>query len=153
LPFTIYHLPFCIYHLPFTIYQIIKAKTEMIGCKMISGKENILFEKAYAFAIRIVNACRYLNIEKKEYILAKQLLRSGTSIGANIAEANGGISDADFSAKISIAYKECLETKYWLSLLKDTNLLETSLYLSVFQDAEELSKMLFATIKKMRISK
>jgi len=64
---------------------------------------------------------RNLKEEKKEYVLSKQLLRCGTSIGANIAEANGGISDNDFSAKMSIAYKECLETKYWLSLLKDTN--------------------------------
>jgi four helix bundle protein len=125
----------------------------MIGREMISNKENVLFEKAYAFAIRIVNACQYLNKEKKEYILAKQLLRSGTSIGANIAEANGGISNADFSAKLSIAYKECQETKYWLSLLRDTNFLEANLFLSIFQDAEELSKMLFATIKKMRINK
>ena len=120
---------------------------------MISSKENILFEKAYAFAIRIVHACHYLNNEKKKFILAKQLLRSGTSIGANIAEANGGISMADFSAKISIAYKECLETKYWLNLLKDTSFLEAHLFLSIFQDAEELSKMLFAILKEMRINK
>ena len=72
---------------------------------MISGKQNILFDKAYAFAIRIVNAYQYLNKEKQEKILSRQLLRSGTSIGANLAEANGAISDADFSAKISIAYK------------------------------------------------
>ena len=73
---------------------------------------SLAYDKAYKFAIRIVNAYKYLIHDKKEYILSKQLLRSGTSIGANIAEANGAISPADFSAKVSIAYKECLETKY-----------------------------------------
>lgn len=120
---------------------------------MISGKQNILFDKAYAFAIRIVNAYQYLSKEKKENILSKQLLRSGTSIGANISEANGAISNADFSAKMGIAYKECLETKYWLSLLKDTSYLDEKMFLSIYQDSEELSKMLFAILKKMRIDK
>ena len=72
-------------------------------------KENVTYKKAYEFAIRIVKAYQYLCEEKKEYVLSKQLLRSGTSIGANIAEANGAISEADLSNKISIAYKECLE--------------------------------------------
>lgn len=80
-------------------------------------KNNVTYDKAYKFAIRVVNAYKYLIEDKKEFVLSKQLLRSGTSIGANIAEANGAISKSDFSAKISIAYKECLETKYWLSLL------------------------------------
>ncbi len=78
-------------------------------------KNSLVYQKPYAFAIRIVNAYKFLN-EKQEFILSKQLLRSGTSVGANVAEANGAISDVDFSAKISIAYKEILETKYWLSL-------------------------------------
>ena len=69
-------------------------------------------DKAYQFAISIVNAYKHLCEDKKEFILSKQLLRSGTSIGANIAEAQGAISKADFKAKMSIAYKECLETKY-----------------------------------------
>ena len=76
------------------------------------SERNVVYEKAYQFAIRIVKAYEFLSKEKKEFVLSKQLLRSGTSIGANIAEANGGISKADFSNKISIAYKECLETKY-----------------------------------------
>ena len=75
---------------------------------------NVVYEKAYQFAIRIVKAYQFLSKNKKEFILSKQLLRCGTSIGANIAEANGAISKRDFSSKISIAYKECLETKYWL---------------------------------------
>jgi four helix bundle protein len=103
-------------------------------------KDNAVYEKAYQFAIRIVKAFQYLREEKKEYILSKQLLRCGTSIGANIAEANGGISDNDFSAKMSIAYKECLETKYWLSLLKDTGFIDEKTYTSIYEDADESRK-------------
>lgn len=84
--------------------------------------------------------------------MSKQLLRSGTSIDANIAEANGGISTNDFSSKMSIAYKECLETKYWLSLLKDTDFIEENTYNSIFTDAEEIAKMLFSIINKTRIT-
>ena len=74
--------------------------------------DSLVYEKAYSFAIRVVNAYKYLIHTKQEFVLSKQLIRSGTSIGANIAEANGAISSADFSAKLSIAYKECLEAKY-----------------------------------------
>jgi four helix bundle protein len=114
-------------------------------------KDNVTYEKAYKFAIRIVRAYQYLCNEKKEYVLSKQMLRSGTSIGANIAEANGAISDADFSNKISIAYKESLETKYWLSLLKDTNYIDEKIFESMHKDADELGKILFAILKKTRI--
>ncbi len=113
---------------------------------------SLVYEKAYKFAIRIVNAYKYLSGEKKEYILSKQLIRSGTSIGANIAEANGAISQADFSAKISIAYKECLETKYWLSLLKDTGYIEQKAFDSIYQDADEIGKILFSILKKTKIN-
>jgi four helix bundle protein len=91
--------------------------------------------------------------EKKEFILSKQFLRCGTSIGANVAEANGAISDADFSNKISIAYKECLETKYWLNLLKDTDYVNEKMFESMFNDADEIAKILFSIIKKTRIDK
>ncbi len=84
--------------------------------------------------------------------MSKQLLRSGTSIGANIAEANGAISQADFSAKISLAYKECLETKYWLSLLKDTEYINLKSFRSIYQDADEIGKILFSILKTTRIS-
>jgi four helix bundle protein len=114
---------------------------------------NVLYEKSYAFAIRIVKAYQFLSGEKKEFVLSRQLLRSGTSIGANVAEANGAISKADFSSKISIAYKECLETKYWLSLLKDTNFLDEKVYTNMDADAQELSKLLFAILKTTRIEK
>ncbi len=115
--------------------------------------ENVTYSKAYSFAIRIVKAYQYLCEEKKEYVLSKQMLRSGTSIGANIAEANGGISDADFSNKISIAYKECLETKYWLSLLKDTGYISEKSFESMYEDADEIAKILFSILKKTRINK
>lgn len=116
-------------------------------------KENVTYEKAYKFAIRVVKAYQYLCYEKKEYVLSKQMLRSGTSIGANVAEANGAISDAEFSNKISIAYKETLETKYWFSLLKDTNYLDEKIFKSMHKDADEIGKILFAILKKMRIDK
>jgi four helix bundle protein len=116
-------------------------------------QNSLSYDKAYNFAIRVVKAYQFLQAEKKEFILSKQLLRSGTSIGANLAEANGAISKNDFSAKISIAYKECLETKYWLSLLKDTNYIDEKMFSSMFGDADEISKMLFSTIKTTRIDK
>jgi four helix bundle protein len=118
-----------------------------------TDKESIVYNKAYQFAIRVVKVYQYMNKEKIEAILLKQFLRSGTSIGANVAEANGAISRNDFSAKMSIAYKECLETKYWLSLLKDTKLMEERVYQSMFADADEIGKMLFAIIKTSRINK
>lgn len=86
-------------------------------------KENIIQIKSYAFAVRIVKVYQYLCEEKKEYVLSKQLLRSGTSIGANIEEAIGGQSGKDFYAKLTIAYKEARETHYWIRLLTDTNYL------------------------------
>ncbi|MCJ7813703.1 four helix bundle protein [bacterium] len=114
-------------------------------------KKSIAYEKAYQFAIRIVNAYQHLTREKREFVLSKQLLRCGTSIGANVAEANGGISKADFSNKISIAYKECLETKYWLSLLKDTSYIDNTTYESIYSEADEIAKILFSILKTTRI--
>ena len=99
---------------------------------------SIVCEKAYQFAIRIVKVYKDWVDQKKEYVLSKQLLRSGTSIGANIAEANGAISNADFKNKISIAYKECVETKYWLSLLKDTEYITEKSFNSINADAERV---------------
>jgi four helix bundle protein len=114
-------------------------------------KDNNLYDKSYKFAIRIVKAYQFLSDQKREFVLSKQLLRSGTSIGANVAEANGAISKSDFSNKISIAYKECLETKYWLSLLKDTEYIDLKTYENINIDAEELSKILFAILNTTRI--
>jgi four helix bundle protein len=113
--------------------------------------KSIAFKKAYAFAIRMVRAYKYLQSEKREFILSKQLLKSGTSIGANISEANGAISKADFSNKMSIAYKECLETKYWLSILNETGYINKKLFDSLFNDADEIGKILFSIIKTTRM--
>ena len=110
-------------------------------------KDNPLKDKSYAFAVRIVYMYKYLCDKKHEYVLSKQVLRSGTSIGANIVEANGAISKDDFSAKMSIAYKEALETKYWLDLLKDSGFLESKGYDELYQEADEISRMLFAVLK------
>ena len=116
-------------------------------------KDNLTYQKAYNFAVRIVKASQYLVKQKQEYVLSKQILKSGTSIGANISEANGAISDADFSAKISIAYKETLETKYWLCLMKDTGYISERAFESLHDDADEIGKILFAILRKMRINR
>ncbi len=110
-------------------------------------KRSIVYEKAYKFSIRVIKAYKYLTKEKKEFVLSKQLLRCGTSIGANIAEANGAISQADFKNKMSIAYKESLETIYWLSLLKDTEYIEEKSYQSINKEVVEISKMLCSIVK------
>jgi four helix bundle protein len=105
-----------------------------------------IYDRAYQFAIRMVNAYKYLRGEKQELILSKKLLRSGTRIGANIAQANGAISDVEFSARMSMAYQECLETKYWLCLLKDTGYITSEVFDSVSVEAEALSKLLYAMV-------
>jgi len=112
--------------------------------------ENNLYKKSYAFAIRIIRSYQFLSSKKREFIISKQLLRCGTSIGANVAEANGAISKADFSAKLNISYKECLETKYWLSLLKDTEFIDQRTYDSMHNDADELAKILYTILSKTR---
>ena len=116
-------------------------------------KNNPLQNKSYDFALLIVKLSKSMMKINKEFILSKQLLRIGTSIGANIVEANGAISKADFSAKISIAYKECLETKYWVSLLKDSNEISKLEYNNLFLKADELGKILFSILKTTRINK
>jgi four helix bundle protein len=103
---------------------------------------NIIQQKSFAFAIRIVNLYKFLTTEKKEYVLSKQLLRSGTSVGANIEESIGGQSDKDFLSKISIAYKEARESVYWLKLLQATDYLSEEQAESLLNDAEELCKII-----------
>ena len=103
---------------------------------------NIIQEKSFAFAIRIVNLYKYFINDKKEYVLSKQLLRSGTSIGANVEEAIGGLSEKDFLSRLGIAYKEARETVYWLRLLNATEYLNNKEFESLFNDAEEICKIL-----------
>lgn len=110
-------------------------------------------EKSYTFALKSVLLYKKIVKEEKEYVLSKQFLRCSTSIGANVAEANGAISTADFSAKISIAYKESLESKYWLRLLKDAGYISLQDFKNSFDLADELSRILFSILKKTRINK
>ena len=110
-------------------------------------KENITLEKSFDFAVRIVNLYKYITNNKKEYILSKQLLRSGTSIGANVTEAQRGQSKADFVAKMSIALKEAYETEYWLRLLYKTEYMNTAEYESIHNDIAELISLLISICK------
>lgn len=105
--------------------------------------------KSKKFAVRIVNLYKFLCDEKKEFVLSKQILRSGTSIGANMAEAECAISRKDFLAKIYIALKECAETLYWLDLLHETEYITDIQYSSLQSDCEELRRMLSATTKTL----
>lgn len=112
--------------------------------------DNIIQIKSYAFAVKVVNICRSLMEEKKEYILSKQLLRSGTAIGALVEEAIGGQTDKDFFAKMTIAYKEARETKYWIRLLTDTKYLENTKSNELLNDVEELLRLIGSIQKTMR---
>ncbi|WKN40504.1 four helix bundle protein [Tunicatimonas pelagia] len=112
------------------------------------GIDNPVREKSFAFAIRVVGLYKYLVNEKKEFVLSKQLLKSGTSIGANVEEGIGGISRKDFRAKLSIAYKEARETKYWLKLLHATDYIDEKAFDSMIEDCEELLKILYVIVKK-----
>ncbi len=116
-------------------------------------KENPLMKKSYDFALETVRLYKRIVASKREFVLSKQMLRSGTSIGANIAEANGAISTADFSAKISLAYKESLEVKYWLSLLKDSEYIKIEKANQLIERADELSKIMFSILKTTKRAK
>lgn len=108
---------------------------------------NPIVEKSLDFAIRIVKLSRYLRTKKKEYVLSKQILKSGTSIGANIAEAQRGQTKADFVAKMSISLKEANETMYWLTLLYRADILTTTEYESLYKDLDEILSLLTAICK------
>ena len=105
-------------------------------------RENIITEKSFAFSVRIVNLCKYLRNQKKEYTLSRQLLRCGTSIGANISEAQRGQSKADFLSKMSIALKEANEAQYWLRLLYHTDYLTQKEFQSIHRDLAEILSVL-----------
>ena len=105
---------------------------------------NIIVEKSFEFAVRIVNLYKYLTREHKEFTLSKQLLRSGTSIGANVSEAQRGQSKADFTAKMSIALKEASESEYWIKLLYRTEYLSKEQFSSLNSDIQELIGLLMA---------
>ena len=107
-------------------------------------------QKSRRFAIRIVRLYQYLTTEQKEFVLSKQLLRSGTSIGANVAESECAFSKKDFLSKMYVAFKECNETLYWLDLLHDTDYLTDIAYASIQEDCKELHKMLAAITKSTK---
>ncbi len=116
-------------------------------------RPSILKDKSYAFAIRIVKLSQYLVEKRNAFVLSKQILRSGTSIGALVRESEYAESPADFSHKLHIALKEVGETHYWLSLLKDTNHITEKMFASIIGECEELIKILTASVKTVRSKK
>ncbi|MCF6222655.1 MAG: four helix bundle protein [Flavobacteriaceae bacterium] len=108
--------------------------------------KGIIVTKSYQFALKIVELYKFLNYEKKEYVMSRQILKSGTSIGANVEEAQAAISKRDFISKISIASKEARETHYWLRLLKDSNYLTLKNDL-LLEECEELKRILISIVK------
>ena len=125
-------------------------------CKMQNedvGSGNAVLDKSFDFAVRIVNAYKFLTGERKEFVLSKQLLRSGTSIGANVSEAQCGQSRADFYAKMCIALKEANETHYWLKLLYRTDFLTKQQFTSLNSDITELIGLLTAICKSAQPSR
>lgn len=116
-------------------------------------KEGVIKDKTYAFAIRIIKLSKFLIEEKKEYIISKQLLRSGTSIGALIREAEYAQSSADFIHKFHISLKEANETEYWLNLLKDTGYIDSKMFDNIQTDIKEILKLLIASVKTAKSNK
>jgi len=115
-------------------------------------KENVIKTKTYQFAVRIVKLNKFLTNEQKEYVLSKQILRSGTSIGSNTEEADAGQSKKDFIAKLSIALKEAKETHYWLRLLLDSEYITKQMFDSLMQDCEEIIFILTKILQTSRVN-
>jgi four helix bundle protein len=115
------------------------------------AKDSIVREKAFAFAVRITKLYQILSAEKREFVLSKQILRSDTSIGANIEEADDAISKKEFINKMSIAYKEARETHYWLRLLKATEYISEDQFNPISLECEELCRLLFSIIRTSRL--
>ncbi len=113
-------------------------------------KDNIIVTKTKSFAIRIIRLYQYLTTEKKEFVLSKQLLRSGTSIGANVKESTYGQTRPDFHTKLSIALKEASETEYWLELLHETNYITDDQFNSISADCTEILKILTSITKQTK---
>lgn len=113
-------------------------------------QDNIIVDKSKNFALRIIKLYKYMTTQQKEFVLSKQILRSGTSIGANVREAVRGQSQADFYAKLSIALKEAEETLYWLELLHESEYIETSHFNDIYSDCKEITKILMAITKNQK---
>ena len=114
------------------------------------AKESVLKEKSYAFAIRVINLAKFLREEKKDFILSKQIVRCGTSIGANIEEASGAQSNNDFIAKLHISLKEAKETHYWVRLLRDTEYISKEQAQSLIDDIDEIITILTKSLKTIK---
>ena len=111
---------------------------------------NLIVEKSKSFALRIIKLYKYLSTEQKEFVLSKQVLRSGTSIGANVREAIRGQSSADFYAKMNISLKEAEETLYWLELLHESGYIETSHFDNIYADCKSITKILMSITKTQK---
>jgi len=112
-------------------------------------KESAILVKSKRFAVRIIRLYQYLCKEKSEFVLSKQVLRSGTSIGANAREAHNAMSKAEFRAKLNISLKEASETEYWLELLHETDYIAKEQFESIYQDCNELNRLLISIIKSL----
>ena len=117
---------------------------------IIDNSESVVEEKSFKFAVRMVKLCRYLQHNKHEYMISKQLVRAGTSIGANVAEGEQAQSRADFISKLGIALKEAAESKYWIRLLWATGLLSDLQFESIYTDCQEIQKLLVSIIKSSK---
>ena len=106
--------------------------------------------KSKQFALRIIQLYKFLRWEKKEFVLSTQILRSGTSIGANLAEAECAFSKKDFASKVYIALKECSETRYWLELLRESAFIDEELFRSLYSDCQEIMRILSSTTKTLK---
>jgi four helix bundle protein len=115
-----------------------------------SVKDNLIREKAFSFSVRIIRLTKYMKSQGVENVLRTQILKCGTSIAANIEEGIAGISRADFSAKLSISYKEARETLFWLKLFYQTDILREKEYNSLFSDCDEISRILYSIIRTSR---
>ena len=110
-------------------------------------ENNVIVQKSKAFAIRIIKLCKHLRSEKNEYVLSKQILRSGTSVGANVRESIYAQSKNDFISKMSIALKEAAETEYWLELLCESDYISNEEFTSIYKDCSEIRKILVSIVK------
>jgi four helix bundle protein len=119
---------------------------------MTQKGNNIIQDKSYAFSLKIIKIYNYLTTEKKEFVLSKQILRCGTSIGANVEESIGAVSKKDFLNKMYIAYKETRETKYWINLLKDSSYISEEVGSSLLKDCEEILRILGKIISTSKIN-
>ena len=134
------------YNVQCTMYNV-QCTISLLSERLIVLAENAVLIKSKAFAVRTIRLYQYLTSKKKEYVLSKQLLRSGTSIGANIREANNAQSKREFIAKMNIALKEAAESEYWLELLHETEYLSDEEFSSVMSDCNEINRLLISIIK------